>query len=217
MRKYNVHIYREMRLVYQGIEADSPQAAAAIAREKPTGDADEIDDCEGETLSALVDVAGDTEYEQSEMIDFEGERVRKAAPALMTALESIVDYAENEASSLESLKDSPEAEAEAERAWRTVEAARATIAQAKASGIAATPGSIDIHALLAGRRQIASIWSVEDVQSIRPDLTDEQALAVLKAAEDGHDATIGINWDVLECHAQMLYGDAPDTHAAEEE
>ena len=41
-----------------GIEADSHEAAASIARDKPTDQADSIDDCEGETLAALVDVAG---------------------------------------------------------------------------------------------------------------------------------------------------------------
>ena len=65
MTTYNVHIYREMRLVFGGIEAGSPEAAASIARDKTTGEADSIDDCEGETIAALVDVQGDEEYEQS--------------------------------------------------------------------------------------------------------------------------------------------------------
>jgi len=37
----------------------------------------------------------------------------------------VLPYAENEAFSLESLKDSPEAEAEAEKAWKAVEEAQA--------------------------------------------------------------------------------------------
>ena len=45
MTIYNIHIYREMRLVYGGIEADSQEAAAAIARDKPTDQADSIEDC----------------------------------------------------------------------------------------------------------------------------------------------------------------------------
>ncbi len=60
-----MHIYREMRLIFADIEADTPEAAAAIARDKPTGDADDIEDCEGEKLTALVDVAGDEDYGQS--------------------------------------------------------------------------------------------------------------------------------------------------------
>ena len=76
---------------------------------------------------------------------------------------------------------------------------------------------IDLHALAARRRQIASLWNVEDVQSIRPDLTEGQAWEVLQSAEKGHDATIGINWEVLECHAEMLFGDAPDTDDVEKE
>ena len=58
MTLYNVHLYREMRLVFEGISAETPEAAAAIARDKPTDESVEIADCEGETLSALVDVDG---------------------------------------------------------------------------------------------------------------------------------------------------------------
>jgi hypothetical protein len=86
MTTYNVHIYREMKLLYGGIVADSHEQAAAIARDKPTDQADSIDDCEGETLAALVDVHGDEDYRQSRMIDFEPERLRQAAPKLLAAL-----------------------------------------------------------------------------------------------------------------------------------
>ena len=65
MTIFNVHIYREMRLVYSGIEADTHEEAAAIARDKRTNDADTIDDCEGETFSAVVDVQGDEGYERT--------------------------------------------------------------------------------------------------------------------------------------------------------
>jgi hypothetical protein len=68
-----------------------------------------------------------------------------------------------------------------------------------------------IHRLLAKHHQIAVIWCVDDVIDIRPDLTDEQAWEVLQAAEHHHDANIGINWEVLEFHAQFLFGDAPET------
>jgi hypothetical protein len=70
MAKYNVHIYREMRLLFTGIEADSKAEAAQKASDLATREAIEIDDCEGLTLSALVDVVGDTEYEQSQFVDF---------------------------------------------------------------------------------------------------------------------------------------------------
>ena len=92
MTLYNVHIYREMRLVYEGISAETPEAAAAIARDKPTDDSVEIDDCEGETLSALVDVDGDEEHEQSRFIDFESERQRKAATVMFNALQVASNY-----------------------------------------------------------------------------------------------------------------------------
>jgi hypothetical protein len=60
------------------------------------------------------------------------------------------------------------------------------------------------------------VWDIEDVQAIRPELTHEQAWEVLRAADRDHDATIGISWDVLGCHADMLFGPAPETDEAEE-
>ena len=43
MNHYIVHLYREMRLTFADIEADTPEAAAAFARDKATGDADDIE------------------------------------------------------------------------------------------------------------------------------------------------------------------------------
>jgi len=74
--------------------------------------------------------------------------------------------------------------------------------------------SVDIDAILAERHQIALIWGIEDVQEVRPDLTDEQAWQVLQNADRNRDATLGINWDTLECHAEMLFGNAPDNSNA---
>ncbi len=91
MTTYNIHIYRVMRLVYGGIEADSHEVAATIARDKPTDQADSIDDCDGETIAALVDVAGDEEYEQTRLIDFEPERQRRVAPKLLAALQAFIE------------------------------------------------------------------------------------------------------------------------------
>lgn len=127
MIKYTVHLFREMRLTFVGIEAESPEAAAAAVSERPTEAADNIEDCNGENLSALIDVEGDDSFGQSVVIDFEAERSRKAARKLLTALEAVIIYAENEALSLEELKDSPEAEIEAERGWKAVETARDAI------------------------------------------------------------------------------------------
>jgi hypothetical protein len=90
MTIYNVHIYREMRLLFEGIEADSPEAAAAIARDLHFDDADDWSDCEGESLAALVDEAGDGNYERSVMIDFAQERLRKAAPTMLAALRAFI-------------------------------------------------------------------------------------------------------------------------------
>ncbi len=66
--------------------------------------------------------------------------------------------------------------------------------------------AIDIHALLAERRQIAAIWSIADVQAVRPDLTDDQAWEVLWQVGRKHDAEVGICWTTLDCMADILFG-----------
>jgi hypothetical protein len=210
MTNYIVHIYREMRLVFEGIEADTPEAAAAIARDKLTGDADDIESCDGETFAALVDVAGDKEYGQSRTIDFEPERQRKAAPKLLATLESVAALrrkwrSQDEAETIDSIEymdglDSLDFDA--------------LIAEAESSGIRSEPHDIDIHAILAKRREIAVIWCIEDVQEVRPDLTHAQCWEVLEQAEQEHNADIGISWDVLQMHASDLFGQAPDTDDA---
>lgn len=52
---------------------------------------------------------------------------------------------------------------------------------------------------------IAIKWSIEDVQEVRPDLTEAQCREVLAAVFDRHDATIGVTWDVLTIVADDLY------------
>ena len=56
-------------------------------------------------------------------------------------------------------------------------------------------------------RQIAIIWSIADVQTVREDLSDEQAMKVLHEVKRMHDASIGISWDTLDCMADELYPD----------
>lgn len=46
-------------------------------------------------------------------------------------------------------------------------------------------------------KQIAAIWSIEDVHAVRDDLTDDQAWKVLKRVDDCHDCEFGITWDTL--------------------
>ncbi len=58
MTSYTVHLYREMRLVFPDIEAPTHEEAARIASLKPTNDAEQIEDCEGLALSALVEREG---------------------------------------------------------------------------------------------------------------------------------------------------------------
>jgi hypothetical protein len=48
-------------------------------------------------------------------------------------------------------------------------------------------------------------WQVDDVLEERPDLTKEQAEAVLRYLDRHHDCTIGINWDVIRDVAEQLF------------
>jgi hypothetical protein len=76
---------------------------------------------------------------------------------------------------------------------------------------------IDIHALLAERKQIAHIWGVEDVQEVRPDLDEDQAWEVLQRIDRRLDSERGISWETIEIVAEDLFGDAPETDDTEEE
>ncbi len=79
------------------------------------------------------------------------------------------------------------------------------------------PPEIDIHELLAERRQIADVWSIEDVQAVRPDLSEDQCWEVLQLTDRTKDAELGITWLTLEMAAEHLFGDAPETNQAEKE
>lgn len=51
-------------------------------------------------------------------------------------------------------------------------------------------------------------WSTEDVlgkaEEMDIELTEEQADAILDNIERSHDASVGINWDVIEYHIESL-------------
>ena len=169
---------------------------------------------DGESLS-------DDEFTQSVTIDFEPERLQNAAPRLLAALAAILPYAENESQSLYECwkRDGDEAAKEALEACEcSIKEARAAVEAANTVGShreceADEPAA---HAITAARRRIVADWSIEDVQKIRPDLTDEQAWKVLLAVLRHRDATIGINWDVLDYHAENLFGVGPQTDETEE-
>lgn len=63
-------------------------------------------------------------------------------------------------------------------------------------------------------RSISIIWAIEDVQEVRPDLTDEQAAHILEQVKQEHDANYGINWETIEILADMEYP-KPDIEAEE--
>lgn len=86
MPKFNVHIYREMRLVFPGIEAETHEDAAAIASLKETGEAESVEEENTLDRSALVDVVGDAEYKESRFIDFKPELQEKMFSELLDAL-----------------------------------------------------------------------------------------------------------------------------------
>jgi len=67
-----------------------------------------------------------------------------------------------------------------------------------------------VHDLLARHHQIASVWSIEDVQNIRPDLNDDQAWEVLEHVGRKHDAEWGICWTTLETVADDLFPEASE-------
>ncbi|MEZ6129162.1 MAG: hypothetical protein R3C59_10810 [Planctomycetaceae bacterium] len=57
---------------------------------------------------------------------------------------------------------------------------------------------------------ISLVWTIDDVLAVRPDLTAEQARVALRQLKRTHDATIGVNWDVIAIVVEGLFGDPPD-------
>lgn len=93
MPNYRVHIYREMRLVFDHIEAETPQQAAHLAAERHSDDCDHWSDCEGTTLAALVDLNGTTaegEEQDAVAVDFEDGRFLKSGRRLLAALSAVL-------------------------------------------------------------------------------------------------------------------------------
>jgi len=79
------------------------------------------------------------------------------------------------------------------------------------------PPEIDVHALLAERRQVAVVWSIEDVLGIRPDLKPEQAWDVLTACRDQHDCEWGFTWTFLKDIADDLFPPSAEPTASKKE
>ena len=56
------------------------------------------------------------------------------------------------------------------------------------------------------KRSISIEWEVDDIHQQLENrdegvkLSDAECMEILEAAKDNHDATIGINWDVLDYH-----------------
>ena len=53
--------------------------------------------------------------------------------------------------------------------------------------------------------EIQIAWGIEDVYSIRPDLTEDQAMEVLTNVKDNHDADIGVCRDTLQFWADSMF------------
>jgi hypothetical protein len=65
---------------------------------------------------------------------------------------------------------------------------------------------IDLDELLEQNRLIAHVWAIEDVQKVRPDLSDDQAWEVLCVANGRFDSENGITWEILEFFAEQVFG-----------
>jgi hypothetical protein len=74
-----------------------------------------------------------------------------------------------------------------------------------------TGARLEVSQLLAARRQVAVVWNIEDVQSLRPDLTDDQAWEVLEQAYDVHDSEWGFTWTHLQTVADDMFPESSTT------
>ncbi len=56
-------------------------------------------------------------------------------------------------------------------------------------------------------KKISITWGIDDVLSVRPHLTKFQASLVLEYIKKNHDASVGINWDVVEAVSDNLFSE----------
>jgi hypothetical protein len=61
-----------------------------------------------------------------------------------------------------------------------------------------------IQTLEGGNDTFYKIWHTDDVLSLNPKLSRDFARLVLQMAMDNHDATIGINWEVLKVYIDRV-------------
>ena len=90
MNTYTVHLYREMRLTFTGIEAGSPEAAARIASTTHTDNAARLVDCEGSNLAAFVERDVEDDFIDSHAVYFDDGRFLSMGPRLLEALHAFV-------------------------------------------------------------------------------------------------------------------------------
>jgi len=67
-----------------------------------------------------------------------------------------------------------------------------------------------------------SLWSTDDVLCMVDEddglkLTQEQANKIIDDIDHHHDASIGINWEVIRCHIDFLEQDLEDTKENDDE
>ena len=65
--------------------------------------------------------------------------------------------------------------------------------------------NVGVGDLMSDEDTISIVWSVEDVLTVRPDLTRDQARDVLYMVVQKHDASMGVCWQTLEIHADWLF------------
>lgn len=67
----------------------------------------------------------------------------------------------------------------------------------------------DLDEVLEEQRQIAILFTIDDVKEIRPDLTDDQAWQVLKNCRTRFRQCQSIDCEAIQMHTQELYGPPP--------
>lgn len=73
--------------------------------------------------------------------------------------------------------------------------------------------------ILAAHGFVAFLWGVDDVREVAngKELTDDECMEVLDTVMSNHDASIGINWDVIRYHYNDTFGQDEDEDEDSEE
>jgi hypothetical protein len=130
----------------------------------------------------------------------------------MTTLTSLLTQISKEHLSIETLetRHSDSLDFHEVAVWGVENALTAAYEAGAMAALAGEACGVDLRALMESQRMVGVLWSIEDVEEVRSDLTGDQAWEVLQRCDKIHDCEVGFSWLLIETVADDLYPEPDD-------